>query len=92
MNLTKHVNAGFFIYSTHENNPFFDIVDIVKETRKALYIKIQSNSNSVWIPKKGLVYIEGSDGALTVAPWFRRALWNDPLKNAYTLRALNLRA
>lgn len=62
-----------------ETHPATELVDVVKETEKALFIRNQETGRTAWIPKAGLRAYqppklfprEVEANEKTVADWFR---------------------
>lgn len=83
--IKEAVQNGNFVFTYHSNDPFPLTADILKETNKALNIKIESTNKTIWIPKSALVF---ENYSFTVKQWFKKALIKE--NNNYKFKALGV--
>ena len=76
--LKKEIQNGFITFSTHHNSPSASILEVLKETQKAVYVKHEETKKSVWLPKSSLEEIdltkETNYPAFTLSKRFRMYL------------------
>lgn len=80
--LNEQIKRGYILFSAHANAPACDILEIVKETEKAIQVEHEETKKTTWLPKSAL--IEGQHGSINLKKWFK----NKAEKS--TLRALNI--
>ena len=78
-NLQKSIEATFFNFAYHSNAPLSCILDIIKETEKAIQVTNSENNKTIWIPKKALDYDENKM-VWTVKKWFKNKIYIDNYK------------
>lgn len=76
--LEQEIKKGIVTFSTHKNSPSASILEVIKETEKAVQVKHDETKKTVWLPKSSLEEIDLTKGtkypAFTLTKRFRMYL------------------
>ena len=84
--LNEAIKDGYFTFQFYTNTLNIVMLNVLKETEKAIQVEHEHNKKKTWLPKSGLT--AQKNGGFTLKKWLKDAILKE--HNIYKMNALGL--